>query len=250
MADTLNWLQNYDSLIQEVLAFTGSTDEAEIQRCIRLTELMMRKLELPGLRSDPFDPAFIATADDEGNIPIPTDMLKPILFFQQGDSATPSSDNTLGPWIVYDRLGDREIIRRYLIDNLYLKPFNIPAVYRGSFSEVGDKYLFLPRLGAGTKVNLYYYRVWPFLGTQTTDNPPLQVVSNIVLQTFPEGYFYGTMYQYYLKKKNTEEAIKWKASYDEAYGLIEDQNFKGKWSGGTTKLYSNFQPRKNRYTYR
>jgi hypothetical protein len=214
---------------------------------------MMRKLELPGLRSDPYDPAFKVAADSDGFIPIPTDMLKPILFFQTGadNPSTPNdSSNTLGPWIVYDRVGDREIIRRQLIENQYLKPFNIPAVYRGSFSEVGDRYVFNPTLSAGTEISMYYYRVWPFLGTTTADNPPLQVISNLVLQTFPEGYFYGTLYQYYLKKKNTEEALKWKAAYDEAYGLIEDQNFKGKWSGGTTKLYSNFQPRRQRYTYK
>lgn len=251
MASAYAFITDYDDLIQEVLNFTGSTDRTEIQSCITLAELKMRVLELPGLRSDPFDPAFQAQVDTDGEIPIPGDMLKPILFFFQGTGGdTASGDAGLGPWIVYDRVGDREILRRYLIDQLYLKPFNIPAVYRGQFSEVGGKYVFVPKISTGAVVNLYYYRAWPFLGTTTTDNPPQVVNNNIVLQTFPEGYFYATLWQYYNKKKNTEEAQKWKAEFDAAYGLIEDQNFKGKWAGGERKLFSNFQPRRQRFSYK
>ena len=59
---------------------------------------------------------------------------------------------------MYDRIGDRDIITQGMIAQLYLSPVNVPAVIRGKFSEVADKYHFLPYLGAGSLVNLYYYR--------------------------------------------------------------------------------------------
>ena len=89
---------------------TAST--MEIQSSIQLAELKMRTIELPALRSDPYDtvaPALLTT-NAQGLAPIPADMCFPILFFQ--DTA-PSNQlpgaTSLGPWIIYDRVGDREI---------------------------------------------------------------------------------------------------------------------------------------------
>jgi hypothetical protein len=78
--------------------------------------------------------------------------------------ATNSTTNTQsGPWIVYDRIGDRDIITQGLVSQLYLQPINVPAVVRGKFSEVYDKYQFLPYIAQGTLINLYYYRAWELL---------------------------------------------------------------------------------------
>jgi hypothetical protein len=68
-----------------------------------------------------------------------------------------------GPWIVYDRIGDRDIITQGMIAQLYLQPVNVPAVIRGKFSEVYDKYQFLPYVAEGNLINLYYYKAWPLL---------------------------------------------------------------------------------------
>jgi hypothetical protein len=203
-----------------------------------LAEMMMRNLELPINRSNPYDPAFIATADSNGRIAIPGDMLKPILFFKQGGTDPQSS---AGPWIVYDRIGDRDIITRKLTELQYLKPINIPAVYRGNFSEVGNQYEFLPIISAGDKINLYYYRAWPGLFSIDSNNSP--VLNNGVLQTFPEGYVYATLHCYYIKRKSPEDAQVYKLKFDEAVSIIEDQNSKGKWSGGHNRMTSIFQPR-------
>ncbi|CAB4127568.1 hypothetical protein UFOVP94_1, partial [uncultured Caudovirales phage] len=165
----------------------------------------------------------------------------PILFFKQGGTNPASS---LGPWIVYDRIGDRDMITEGLIESLYLKPINIPSVYRGKFSEVGQQYQFLPRLGEGDLVNLYYYRTWPFLFT--TDTNSNTVLNNGVLQSFPEGYVYGTLHNYYIKRKSNDDANMYKAKFEESMNIIEDQNSKGKWSGGHNRLTSIFQPRRDR----
>lgn len=68
-----------------------------------------------------------------------------------------------GPWIVYDRIGDRDIITQGMIAQLYLQPVNVPAVIRGKFSEVGTHYEFLPYVAAGDLINMYYYKAWPLL---------------------------------------------------------------------------------------
>ena len=230
-----------DALVSYVKDFTGSSNNDEIKQCIMLAEMQMRNIELPILRSDPYDPAYIGTANEYGQIPIPADMNRPILFFKQG-GVTPTS--SLGPWIVYDRIGDRDIITDGLIESLYLKPINIPAVYRGKFSEVGQYYQFLPGLGQGELVNLYYYKSWPLLFTPDTQGIPLQ--TNGVLQAWPEGYVYGTLHNYYLKRKMPEDSGFWKQKYEEAYNTVEDQNSKGKWSGGHNRMTSIFQPRKDR----
>jgi hypothetical protein len=156
----------------------------------------------------------------------------------------------MGPWIIYDRVGDREIIRRRMIDQLYVRPFGVPRVIRASFSEVGNKYIFTPNPGENVQIKAYYQRTFPFLFGPTDDalNPIVQ--SNAALASFPEGYMYGTLWAYYDKNKNTDEAQKWSARYEDAYGLIEDQNFKGKWLGGDQHLTSEFQPRNYRYSFK
>ena len=225
----------------------------EIQNCIQFAELKMRTLELPALRSDPYDATnpTILTTDSNGMAPIPADMNMPVLFFQesQGGGTNPNAAG-FGPWIIYDRVGDREIIRRRMIDQLYVKPFGVPRVIRASFSEVGPNYVFTPNPGAATTIKAYYQRTFPFLFSPTGDSLNPIVQNNAVLASFPEGYFYGTLESYYDKNKNVSEAQKWGARIDEAYGLIEDQNYRGKWKGGDQHLTSEFQPRDYRYSFR
>jgi hypothetical protein len=74
-----------------------------------------------------------------------------------------SQSSQTGPWIVYDRIGDRDIITQGMVAQLYLQPVNVPAVIRGKFSEVYDKYQFLPYIAQGDLINMYYYRAWPLL---------------------------------------------------------------------------------------
>lgn len=238
-------IQNADELVSFVKDFTGSQNDTEIKQCIYLAELMMRNIELPALRTDPY--TTIGVADQWGNIPIPADMLKPIIFFNQG---TPAQNGSLaGPWIVYDRIGDRDIITEELIQNLYLTPVNIPQVYRGKFGEVGGVYEFLPKLGEGAEINMYYYRTWPLLFSLDEASQP--VTNNAVLASWPEGYVYGTLHNYYLKRKNAEDSGYWRQKFDDAWNTVEDQNNKGKWSGGHNRLTSIFQPRRDRrYTAR
>ena len=213
----------------------------------------MRTLELPALRSNPYDAISpsILTTDSAGLAPIPADMVFPILFFQETPPQNQAPGATgLGPWIIYDRVGDREIIRRRMIDQLYVRPFGVPRVIRASFSEVGPNYVFTPNPGQGVQIKAYYQKTFPFLFSPTTDalNPVVQ--NNAVLSSFPEGYLYGTLQCYYDKNKNVEEAQKWQVRFDESYGLIEDQNYKGKWRGGDQHLTSEFQPRIYRYSFR
>jgi hypothetical protein len=225
----------------------------EIQACIQLAELKMRVIELPGLRTNPYDTVSptILTTNSQGMAPIPADMNWPILFFQEtppsNDAANPSS---YGPWIIYDRVGDREIIRRRMIDQLYVRPFGVPRVIRASFSEVGPNYVFTPNPGGNVTIKAYYQRTFPFLFSPTTDalNPIVQ--NNAALASFPEGYMYGTLWAFYDKNKNNEEAQKWDGRFEDAYGKIEDQNFKDKWRGGDQHLTSEFQPRNPRYSFK
>lgn len=226
----------------------------EILSCIQLCELKMRTIELPALRTDPYGsvPTSLVT-DSQGMADIPADMNKPILFFQETPNTsvppgTPAA--SMGPWIIYDRVGDREIIRRRMIDQLYVKPFGVPRVIRASFSEVGHRYVFTPNPGEGVQIKAYYQRTFPFLFGPTGDELEPIVQNNAALASFPEGYMYGTLWAYYDKNKNTDEAQKWSARYEDAYGLIEDQNFKGKWLGGDQHLTSEFQPRDYRYSFK
>ena len=309
-----------NTLVTYLKDFTGSSDDAEIKQCIFMAELSMRNIELPVLRSDPYAVEFIGTADSEGKVPIPGDMNKPILFFQQGGT----SPSPTGPWIVYDRVGDRRIIAETMIQQFYQNTPNAPAMLRGNFSEVGTNYEFVPAIGAGAEINMYYYRAWPLLFaplldltisttgtvtfplgplgnpqivgmtttvglsvgdqivafdgtgvlggpvatvltidsatslTYTVDSGPAAVAgtvtnvsltnefvqTNQVLSSWPEGYVYATLREYYLKRHNEVDAGVYEAKFNQAWNVVEDQNNYGKWSGGTTKLQSVWQPRK------
>ena len=228
-----------DALVEYVKAFTGSSNNEEIKQCIFLAEMSMRNIELPALRTNPY--TTIGTANSDGQVPIPADMLKPIVFFFQGTTNFP---NTAGPWIIYDRIGPRDMIAQQMVAQLYLNPVNIPQVYRGNFAEVGQYYEFTPLLTAGAEINMYYYTVWPELFT--LDNEGNEIQTNVVLQSWPEGYVYGTLREYYLKRKMPEDAAVWGAKFDNAWNVVMDQNNKGVWSGGHTKLWSVFQPRQLR----
>jgi len=228
-----------NGLVSYIESFTGSSNNDEIKQCIYITELMMRNIELPALRTDPY--VVTGTANSLGQVPIPADMNKPIIFFNQGNpGGVPGS----GPWIVYDRIGDRDIITEELIQNNYLTPVNIPAVYRGKFGEVGQVYEFLPALTEGQIINMYYYQTWPLLFSLDSDNQ--LILNNVVLQSWPEGYVYGTLHNYYAKRKNNEDATYWRGKFDDAWNTVTDQNNKGKWSGGHNRLTSIFQPRRDR----
>ena len=230
-----------------------SASALEIQACIQMAELKMRTIELPALRSDPYaavSPSTLIT-NAQGMAPIPSDMCFPILFFQESPPSNQAPGATaLGPWIVYDRVGDREIIRRRMIDQLYIRPFGVPRVIRASFSEVGPNYVFTPNPGENVLIKAYYQKTFPFLFSTTGDNLNPIVQSNGVLASFPEGYLSGTLSAYYDKNKNVEESQKWDARFDASYGLIEDQNYKGKWRGGDQHLTSEFQPRNYRYSFK
>jgi hypothetical protein len=243
--------------------------------------------------------------------------------------APASAQSQTGPWIVYDRIGDRDIITQSMIAQLYLQPVNVPAVIRGKFSEVGQTYKFLPYAAEGDLVNMYYYKAWPLLfspvadilishtgtvhtvtgssspwtvviqdmvstagitvgaqitatnGTGTLANggvievmsvdsdtqitvkvtggaiptvgtitdiklTSLDTQTNPVLQTWPEGYIYATLREYYIKRHNETDAATYEAKFQQAVATVEDQNNLGKWSGGHTRLTSIWQPRQYR----
>ena len=203
----------------------------------------MRNIELPALRSNPYDSENIGVADEYGRVNIPNDMNKPILFFNQNGS-TPTQS---GPWIVYDRIGDRDIITQSMIAQLYLAPVNVPAVIRGKFSEVYNEYQFLPYVAEGALINLYYYKAWPLLFSPVTGGSPGETVqTNAVLQTWAEGYVYASLREYYIKRHNEQDAAIYDAKYKDAWNIVNDQNNLGKWSGGHTRLTSVWQPRQYR----
>jgi len=383
-----------DDLVEFIKDFTGSSNDAEIKKCIFMAEMSMRNIELPALRCDPYSPENIGIADSQGRIPIPGDMNKPILFFKQGQqylttaqvsgvdgedtiniittpnkslsvgmivtgtgiapgatiisfpgpdydvvqlsaanigtvsgnavfqtSSPGSPSSQTGPWIVYDRIGDRDIITQGMIAQLYLQPVNVPAVIRGKFSEVGQHYEFLPYVAEGDLINMYYYKAWPLLfspaddelvdssatvssssgttatltvndsssvsvgdtliatagtgdfgtsntvtvtavptgttitisGTGISDGTvtdvtktDITVQNNAVLSTWPEGYVYATLREYYIKRHNSDDASVYQAKFDSAWNVIEDQNNLGKWSGGHTRMSSIWQPRQYR----
>jgi hypothetical protein len=215
-----------------------------------------------------------------------------------------------------------------MIAQLYLQPVNVPAVIRGKFSEVFDKYQFLPYIAEGDLINMYYYKAWPLLFAPVTDEvisatgtvgtiagsgpwtgritgmttvgdlavgdeiyatdgtgklgvggvyrvasilsatsisftatggttpvagtvtgitqTGLTVQNNAVLQTWPEGYVYATLREYYIKRHNETDAAVYQAKFQDAWNVVEDQNNLGKWSGGHTRLTSVWQPRQYR----
>lgn len=244
-------------------------------------------------------------------------------------TTTGNSSSQTGPWIVYDRVGDRDIITQGMIAQLYLQPVNVPAVIRGKFSEVYDSYQFLPYIAEGDLINMYYYKAWPLLfspivdqlisttgsvnpvsgtgpwtiaitGMTTTDgltvgdeidatpgtgnfgtgytsvvvtavnsgtsitcrvtggtSPTGGTITDIylidqvtqtnqVLATWPEGYVYSTLREYYIKRHNEVDAAIYDAKFKEAWNTVMDQNNLGKWSGGHTRLTSVWQPRQYR----
>lgn len=242
-------------------------------------------------------------------------------------STTGNAASQSGPWIVYDRVGDRDIITQSMIAQLYLQPVNVPAVIRGKFSEVYNNYQFLPYIAQGDLINLYYYKAWPLLFAPVTDevisvtgsvNPisgsgpwlfgvsgmttvgdlevgdeiyatpgvgsfgggttvvtsivnsttitatttgapsptggtvtgitqtGLTVQNNAVLQTWPEGYVYATLREYYIKRHNDTDAQVYQLKFQDAWNVVNDQNNLGKWSGGHTRLTSVWQPRQYR----
>jgi hypothetical protein len=396
------FISTADQLVTYLLDFTGSTNTAEIKKCINMAEMSMRNIELPALRSNPYAPENIGVIDSTGQLPIPGDMNKPILFFRQGQQyatsatctgssgstqivtstaptnsqsivigmvvngvgiasgatvtnvagsvptqtitlslantgavsgtvtfATNASNSTsTGPWMIYDRVGDRDIIAQTMLAKLYLQPMNVPQVIRGKFSEVYNKYQFVPALGQGALVNMYYYKAWPLLfapivdqvisatgtvgtisgsgpwtaritgmtgvgdleagdqitatngtgklgvggvytvvsvdsatqitfqatggttpvaGTVTGVTQINQVVqNNAVLQTWPEGYVYASLREYYIKRHSPDDAQIYQQKFMDAWNAVEDQNNLGKWSGGHTKLTSVWQPRQYR----
>ena len=72
------------------------------------------------------------------------------------------------------------------------------------------------------------------------------VQNNAVLQTWAEGYVYGTLREYYIKRHNAEDAAIYAGKFDNCWQQVEDQNNLGKWSGGHTRLTSVWQPRQYR----
>ena len=78
-----------------------------------------------------------------------------------------------------------------------------------------------------------------FITNQTIQN-------NAVLQTWPEGYVYATLREYYIKRHNQADAAIYQQKFQEAWDVVEDQNNLGKWSGGHTRLTSVWQPRQYR----
>lgn len=87
----------------------------------------------------------------------------------------------------------------------------------------------------------------PTAGTVTNIYHTNQLVqTNAVLSTWPEGYVYGSLREYYIKRHNAADASIYGQKFDLAYETVEDQNNLGKWSGGHTKLSSVWQPRQYR----
>jgi hypothetical protein len=84
----------------------------------------------------------------------------------------------------------------------------------------------------------------PTAGSITNVTVNSTVQTNPVLQSFPEGYVYGALHEYYVKRHSTEDAAIYKQKFDLAVSTVEDQNNLGKWSGGNTRLTSIFQPRR------
>jgi hypothetical protein len=95
---------------------------------------------------------------------------------------------------------------------------------------------------------MYYYRAWDLLFAPIYNGATLvgTVQTNPVLQTWPEGYVYGTLHEYYVKRHSADDAAMYKQKFTDAWKTVEDQNNLGKWSGGHTRLTIIFQPRRDR----
>jgi hypothetical protein len=87
----------------------------------------------------------------------------------------------------------------------------------------------------------------PTAGTVTNIFLTNQVVeTNQVLNSWPEGYVYSTLREYYMKRHNDVDAAVYEGKFQQAWQTVEDQNNLGKWSGGHTRLTSVWQPRQYR----
>ena len=96
---------------------------------------------------------------------------------------------------------------------------------------------------SSTAITIAVAGATPTAGTVTNITLVSTVQSNAVLQSWPEGYVYGTLTEYYIKRHNSEDAAIYKAKFDDAWKQVENQNNLGKWSGGHTRMTSIFQPR-------
>jgi hypothetical protein len=94
-----------------------------------------------------------------------------------------------------------------------------------------------------TSITIAVAGATPTAGTVTNITQLGEVQSNAVLQSWVEGYVYGTLTEYYIKRHNSEDAAIYKAKFDDAWKTVNNQNNLGKWSGGNTRMTSIFQPR-------
>ena len=81
-----------DALVSYIKDFTGSSNDTEIKQCIFLAEMQMRNIELPALRTNPYET--FGTVGANQLMPIPADMNKPILFFKQGQQYLTTAQGT------------------------------------------------------------------------------------------------------------------------------------------------------------
>lgn len=231
------YIPSADALVEVVKEFTGSSNDTEIKICINVAEDMMRNIELPINRKET-----ILVSDRLSKVPIPPDMNKPVMLYQLNDNIPQDAQQSLGPWIVYDRVTDKEIIALKMGQQNYIAPVNIPATMRGQFGEVGGEYILSPRVTKGTKIHCYYYASWPLLfAPDSTTGDTIQM--NGVLQSSPELYVYGTLAVYYNKRKMPEDAAVWQQRFEDSWNRIEDQNNIAKTQGGTMRLKSIWSPR-------
>ena len=99
-----------------------------------------------------------------------------------------------------------------------------------------------------------YNNTEPGLGSFTDDRGTITdifltnqfVETNAVLNSWPEGYVYATLREYYIKRHNDTDAAVYEQKFQQAWDTVEDQNNLDKWSGGHTRMVSVWQPRQYR----
>ena len=69
------------------------------------------------------------------------------------------------------------------------------------------------------------------------------VKSNIILSSFPEGYFYSSLVAYYNFNNLPDKQAQYENEFNKSISIIEEQNSKGIYSGGETTFTSPFLPR-------
>ena len=100
---------------------------------------------------------------------------------------------------------------------------------------------------SGTEIVISSTGSAPTAGTVTDIFLTNQFVeTNAVLNSWPEGYVYATLREYYMKRHNDTDAAVYEGKFQQAWQTVEDQNNLGKWSGGHTRLTSVWQPRQYR----